>query len=82
MREADREMQAAVKRREREADERIAHAWHIVALDRSRKLPPLDELLSSRRRRAEQKQTPEEMLVAMKSIFLAFGGDPEELRAS
>lgn len=78
--EADREMKGAMRRLEREADERMSLAWHIVALDRTRKLPKLESLLIGNRRGNGRRQTPEEHLVAMKSIFLAFGGDPEELR--
>lgn len=72
-------MQGAVRRREREADERMSLAWHIVALDRTKKLPKLETLFVKQDRRRHRK-SPEEMLAAMKSIFLAFGGDPEELR--
>ena len=78
-REVDREMAGVVRNREREADERIALAWYIVALDRTKKLPKLETLLPSRTR-VRQRQTPEEHLVAMKTIFLAFGGDPAELK--
>jgi hypothetical protein len=78
--EVDREMLGARKRIEREADERMSLAWHIVALDRTKKLPKLETLLIATRRPAGRRQTPEEHLVAMKSIFLAFGGDPEELK--
>lgn len=79
MREVDREMNAAVKRREREGDERMYLAWHIVALDRTKKLPKLESLLSNGRR-SSRPQTPEEHELALKAIFLAFGGDPEDLR--
>lgn len=78
--EADREMKGAMRRLEREADERMSLAWHIVALDRTRKLPKLESLLIGNRNGNGRRQTPEEHLIAMKSIFLAFGGDPEELR--
>lgn len=73
-------MLGARKRIEREADERMSLAWHIVALDRTKKLPKLESLLISNRRPVGRRQTPDEHLVAMKSIFLAFGGDPEELK--
>lgn len=78
--EVDREMQGARRRLEREADERMSLAWHIVALDRTKKLPKLETLLIGARRGNGRRQTPEEHLIAMKSIFLAFGGDPEELK--
>ena len=77
--EVDREMLGAMRSREREADERTALAWYIVALDRTKKLPKLETLPTSKTG-GRQRQTPEQHLVAMKSIFLAFGGDPEELK--
>lgn len=80
-REAEREMLGAQKRLEREANERMSLAWHIVALDRTKKLPKLETLLIKENGRIGRRQTPEDHLVAMKSIFLAFGGDPKELRA-
>lgn len=78
MREVDREFRAVGKIRERETNERIWLAWHIVAFDRTDKLPALETLLI-KQDAPRRKQSPEEMLVAMKSIFLAFGGDPAEL---
>lgn len=81
MGEAEREMRGAAKRMEREANERVSLAWHIVALDRSKKLPRLETLLRSGSK-PRRPQTEEEKLFAMKSIFLAFGGDPAELGIS
>lgn len=78
MLEVDREFRAIGKVRERETNERIWLAWHIVALDRTDKLPSLESLLA-KPEAPRRKQSPEEMLFAMKSIFLAFGGDPAEL---
>lgn len=78
--EIDREMRGFRLRLEREADERMSLAWHVVALDRTKKLPKLDTLLISGKRPRGRRQTPDEQLLAMKSIFLAFGGDPEELK--
>lgn len=72
-------MRGVVRRQEREANERMSLAWHVVALDRTKTLPKLDTLMI-RHGEPRRKKSPEEMLVAMKSIFLAFGGDPEELR--
>lgn len=74
-------MRGAIRRQEREANERMSLAWHIVALDRTKTLPKLETLLI-RPGKAGQKKSPEELLLAMKSIFLAFGGDPKELRKS
>ena len=78
--EFDREMRGARKRLEREADERMSLAWHIVALDRTKKLPKLETLLISGKSPRGKAQTPEEHVVAIKTIFLAFGGDPAELK--
>lgn len=82
-REVDRILQGVRNRLEREANERMSLAWHIVALDRARKLPKLETLLTTGgQRRLQRKQTPEEHIVAMKTIFIAFGGDPAELKAA
>jgi hypothetical protein len=77
-REAEREYKGLAKTREREANERLWLAWHTVALDRTDKLPKLETLLI-KSSEPKRRQTGEEMLLAMKSIFLAFGGDPAEL---
>lgn len=77
LREAEREFRGLAKVRERETNERLWLAWHIVALDRTEKLPPLDTLLV--KSQPKRPQSGEEKLLAMKSIFLAFGGDPAEL---
>lgn len=79
MREVDREMRGASRRLERENNERMSLAWHIVALDRSKKLPKIETLMRNSGK-PRKPQTEEEKLFAMKSIFLAFGGDPAELR--
>ena len=76
--EAEREMRAASSRQSRRADENIWLAWHIVALDRTNKLPTLESLLRSKQDET-RKQSADEMLVAMKSIYLAFGGDPGKM---
>lgn len=73
-------MRGAMQRLEREADERMSLGWHIVALDRTKKLPKLETLMISGRKRRTKAQTPEEHIIAMKTIFLAFGGDPAELK--
>lgn len=73
-------MRGARMRLEREANERMSLAWHIVALDRTKKLPKLETLLISDKTRRGRAQTPEEHLIAMKTIFLAFGGDITELK--
>ena len=78
MREAEREMRGAARIRERETNERLWLAWHVVALDRTQKLPKL-ETLFIRSTAPKRKQSGAEMLAAMKGMFLAFGGDPKEL---
>lgn len=78
LREAEREFRGLAKVRERETNERLWLAWHTVALDRTDRLPPLDTLLI-KASEPKRRQTGEEMLLAMKSIFLAHGGDPSEL---
>lgn len=82
-REVDRVLHGVRNRLEREANERMSLAWHIVALARARKLPKLETLLTTGgQRRVQRKQTPEDHIVAMKTIFIAFGGDPAELKAA
>lgn len=78
MREVEREFRGIAKMRERETNERMWLAWHIVGLDRTEKLPKLESLLI-KTEAPRPRQNGEQMLVAMKSIFLAFGGDPAEL---
>lgn len=79
MREAEREFRATAKIREREANERLWLAWHIVALDRTEKLPKLETLMI-KSSAPKRQQSSDEMLAIMKAMFLAFGGDPAELR--
>lgn len=80
VKEVDREIGGMMKARDREANERMWLAWHIVALDRSKKLPKLETLLIKQRSPVRPRpQTPEQKFAAMKAIFLAFGGDPAEL---
>lgn len=81
MKEVDRELHGAMKRRDREMDQRLWQAWHMVALDRTKKLPALSELFS-RSQPEKRKQSTDEMLFAMKGLFLAFGGNPDELKGS
>ena len=80
MREIDRELTGAAKRREREFDMLMSTAWHAAAFQRVDKLPKLSDILS-RRPTEKQKQSPEEMFLAMKGIFLAHGGSADDLRA-
>lgn len=80
MREVEREMRGLQRRREREANERTSLAWHTVALDRTKKLPKLETLMVRASSAPKRKQTQEQILVGMKTLFLAHGGDPADLR--
>ena len=73
-------MRGAMRRCEREHDAQAWHTWHVVALDRTKKLPKLEKLLCSGKR-PSRPQTPEEHELALKAIFLAFGGNRAELTA-
>lgn len=79
MRELEREFRGTARIRERETNERIWLAWHIVALDRTEKLPKLETLMI-KSGAPKPKLAADQILFAMKSIFLAFGGDPADLR--
>lgn len=80
MREAEREFRGAQRVREREANERMSLAWHIVGLDRTKKLPKLESLMIRPANAPSRKQTPEQILIGMKTLFVAHGGDPADLR--
>jgi hypothetical protein len=75
-------MRAAEMRREMAADERTALAWHIEAFARTKKLPKLQDVIGkkSRQRKPSGPQSLDEQLANMKTLFLAFGGNPEELK--
>lgn len=81
-REIDREMRAAMKRREIEADERMSMAWHIAAFTRvdHKKFPKLKDVLGRVSRGTPKPQSPDVQLANMKAMFLAFGGNPEDLK--
>ena len=81
LREVEREFRGVAKRGEREADERTWLAWHTVALDRTERLPKLQDLLT-KPEPEKRKKSGEEMLLAMKGIFLAHGGNPDDLKVS
>lgn len=57
----------------REHDERAWLAWHISALPRSKRLPPLKKLLS--KRRSKKPQSAEHMLLIAKQWTLLLGGE-------
>lgn len=50
------------------------HAWHVVALPRSKKLPPLRKLLTKEPRKKQDQQTPEQMKEIAKLWTIALGG--------
>jgi hypothetical protein len=83
-REVEREMTAARKRREIEADERMSLAWYIAAFTRveAKKFPKLKDVIGKRARQSQpsEPQSPDVQLANMKAMFLAFGGDPEDLK--
>ena len=79
MREVERELRGTARIRERETNERIWLAWHTVALDRTEKLPKLETLMI-KSSEPKPKLAGDQILFAMKSIFLSFGGDPADLR--
>lgn len=80
-REISREFMAREKAVARATAENAWLAWHVAALTRAKKLPPLKKMIDglTRPNRANR-QSPEIQLAMMKSMFLAFGGDPQQLR--
>lgn len=81
-REVDRELRAAHRRREIDADERMSLAWHVEAFARTKKLPKLQDIIGkkSRQRQRSGPQSPDEQLANMKTLFIAWGGDKEDLK--
>lgn len=71
-------LEGARRRLTAEQDARAWHAWHVAALSRAAKLPPLADLLSDRAQdRGKQSQAQQE--IAIDQLFLAWGGDPDQL---
>lgn len=77
-----REQAALVRRLQMEQDRAAWLAWHMAALQRMKRLPKFDKMISRRatRRGASERQTPDQMLAAMKTLFLVNGGDPKDLK--
>jgi hypothetical protein len=71
--EAAREMRGRASVRRHEQQQMAWLAWHIEALSRSKKLPPLKDMMGSGRSRGER-QDPDVLLANLK---LAFGIDGE-----
>ena len=67
--EAAREMRGRATVRQREQQQLAWLAWHIEALARTKKLPPLKDMVGSKRPRGET-QDPEVLIANLK---LAFG---------
>ncbi len=49
-------------------------AWHVVALDRQKRLPPLDKLMAGPQRRERKAQTWQEQAAIARQLNAAFGG--------
>lgn len=68
-------MRAVRGRLRREADQKIALAWHLAALMRQPKLPPLDKLLSAPQRlQRPVRQSRAEMDVMFTILAARCGG--------
>lgn len=65
--------EADEKRLDYEQRARAWLAWHIVALDRSKRLPPLKSLLGPSKQE-KQPQTWQQQLTIVKQLNAAFGG--------
>jgi len=65
-------LEAARERIEFEHNARAWAAWHTAALQRSRKMVPLKQLLVGDVRR--ERQTPEEKRAILRAIAAAYGG--------
>ncbi len=77
-REMAREIKGKVAFFARQHAENAWLAWHVAALSRMKRLPPLSKL-TGLKPAASPKQSPDVLFAGMKAIFLAFGGKPEEL---
>lgn len=69
-----------VARQNHRRDELAWLAWHTAALTRARKMPKLKDMLSTARTRPRERQSAEVQEAMIKAMFLAYGGDPEELK--
>lgn len=54
-------------------------AWHTSLFDRQKKLPRLQGVMDRMDKRTPKKQTPDQMLAAVKMITAAFGGEDKTL---
>lgn len=72
-------LEGARRRLSAEQDGRAWLAWHVAALSRQTKLPDLSDLLTKQKNQAPQ--TQEQIEISLEQLFLAWGGDPEQLAA-
>lgn len=79
-RELLREFKAQAISRTRAHNDQAWLAWHIAALSRvqAKDFPRLSSLQMKLPGKSKA-QTPEEIKLNLKQVFLAFGGDPKEL---
>ena len=70
-------LDGARRRLTSEQDGRAWLAWHVAALSRQTKLPNLGSMFTQEKR--QEPQTPEQVRISADQLFLAWGGDPEQL---
>jgi hypothetical protein len=71
-------LEGARRRLSVEHDGRAWLAWTTEALRRTEKLPDLASLYSNQKTK-KGPQTPKEQEISLDLLFLAWGGDPDEL---
>ena len=54
-------------------------AWHIAALERTKKMPPLHKLMPKQSKKRRPAQSWEEQLRLVQLMHVWFGGDVKEL---
>jgi hypothetical protein len=70
-------LEGARRRLAVEQDGRSWLAWHVAALSRQPKLPDLGSMFEHQKKQAPQ--TAEQQEIGLDQLFLAWGGDPEQL---
>jgi len=70
-------LEGARRRLSAEQDGRAWHAWHVAALLRAQKLPDLGSMFTQQKNQGPQ--TAEEIEITADQLFLAWGGDPDQL---
>lgn len=70
-------LEGARRRLSAEQDGRAWLAWHVAALSRQTKLPDLSSMFTQQKK--QEPQTTEELRISVDQLFLAWGGDPEQL---